>query len=111
MTAYVGKLEQAQGKIGWKRANLTVTGPASYTTGGFTFSCSPYLETVKEALSFSAGGYIFEPVVASFTAATAKFLVYYGSYVTATNTGSALIEVAAATNLSAVSGNTDFIGE
>ena len=111
MVAIVGGLKRGLPEKGnYRIMAVTVTGPSSYTTGGFTTTvAATYFETVRAATTFVAGGYVFEPVIASFTGSTMKFKAYYGSY-NASSDG-LLKEVTAVDDLSSVTGETIAMGE
>ena len=91
-------LSRARGKARPKLVIKTVTGPSSYSTGGFTATIDE-LERVEDAIVIASGGYMAE--VASISGNTVTIKVYDFNY-PATAAGPAE-EVAANTDLSSVS--------
>lgn len=111
MVNVVGGMNRKTARKGvFKLLGATVTGPASYTIGGFNHSCGPYIANVKVATGFIGEGYIFEAVSAGHSGVNAKFKAYYGRY-TAAASGGTLQEVASAADLSSISGDTIVMGE
>lgn len=99
-------LPKAMGRASFKGWSGSVTGPTSYTTGGFTVTIDQ-LTAVYDAVVIAGRGYLAE--VASISGNTITIRVYQFDY-PATAAGPA-VEVPAGTNLSGVTFRIIAIGE
>ena len=99
--SFIAHLLKPRGRAQPKVVAKTVSGPSSYTPGGFTVDFSPELSRLRVATVHAAGGYVFEATAVSGAACRVK-AYYVPNPVTISGRPSALVEVASGTDLSNV---------